>query len=60
MSKLFRSGVSGMLTVILFSITLVAVIAAPILMMVFAPGFETKPDAEPELASYLLSSSIQL
>ncbi len=46
--------VSGMLTVILFSITLVAVIAAPILMMVFAPGFETKPDAEPELAAYLL------
>lgn len=46
--------VAGMLTVILFIVSLVAVVAAPILMMVFAPGFETKLDAEPELATYLL------
>ena len=46
--------VAGMLTVILFSISVIAVIAAPILMMVFAPGFETNADAEPELAAYLL------
>lgn len=46
--------VAGMLTVILFVISLIAIIAAPLLMMVFAPGFETKADAEPELAAYLL------
>ena len=46
--------VSGMLTVILFVISLIAVVAAPVLIMIFAPGFETKLDAEPELAAYLL------
>ena len=46
--------VAGMLTVVLFVISLIAIIAAPLLMMVFAPGFETKTDAEPELAAYLL------
>lgn len=46
--------VCGMLGLILFVITLVAVVAAPLLMMVFAPGFAAKADAEPELAAYLL------
>ncbi|PWQ95246.1 murein biosynthesis integral membrane protein MurJ [Leucothrix arctica] len=46
--------VCGMLGLILFMITLVAVVAAPLLMMVFAPGFAAKADAEPELAAYLL------
>lgn len=46
--------VAGMMGLILFVVSLIAVVAAPLLMMVFAPGFETKPDAEPELAAYLL------
>ncbi|RVU84743.1 murein biosynthesis integral membrane protein MurJ [Leucothrix sargassi] len=46
--------VCGMLGVILFVITLISVIAAPLLIMVFAPGFEAKAGAEPELAAYLL------
>lgn len=46
--------VCGMMGLILFVITLIAVIAAPLLMMVFAPGFETKEGAEPELAAHLL------
>ncbi|PWQ96452.1 murein biosynthesis integral membrane protein MurJ [Leucothrix pacifica] len=46
--------VAGLMGLILFIVSLIAVIASPLLMMVFAPGFEAKPDAEPELAAYLL------
>ena len=46
--------VAGLMGLILFVVSLIAVVASPLLMMVFAPGFETKPDAEPELAAYLL------
>ena len=46
--------VAGLMGLILFIVSLIAVVASPVLMMVFAPGFENKPDAEPELAAYLL------
>ena len=46
--------VAGLMGLILFIVSLIAVVASPLLMMAFAPGFETKPDAEPELAAYLL------
>lgn len=46
--------VAGMMGLILFIISLIAVVASPVLMMLFAPGFEAKADAEPELAAYLL------
>lgn len=46
--------VAGLMGVILFVISLIAVVASPVLMMIFAPGFESKAGAEPELAAYLL------
>ncbi len=46
--------VATTLALILFIISVVGVIAAPILMMVFAPGFQIEPDAKPELAASLL------
>jgi len=48
------SHVSTSLGVILFIISVLGVIFAPIIMMIFAPGFFTKVDAEPELAISLL------
>ncbi len=46
--------VATTLALILFVISVIGVIAAPLLMMVFAPGFQTKAGAEPELAASLL------
>ncbi|CAA6808510.1 MAG: Proposed peptidoglycan lipid II flippase MurJ [uncultured Thiotrichaceae bacterium] len=46
--------VTGRLMLILFLITIVGVIAAPIVMQIFAPGFSTKEGARPELAADLL------
>lgn len=46
--------VATTLGLILFTISVVGVIAAPLLMMIFAPGFQTKAGAEPELAESLL------
>jgi putative peptidoglycan lipid II flippase len=46
--------VATTLGLILFTISVIGVIAAPIVMMIFAPGFQTKEGAEPELAASLL------
>ena len=46
--------VATTLGLILFSISLVGVIAAPLVIMVFAPGFFSQEGAEPELAASLL------
>ena len=46
--------VSTTLALVLFIISVIGVIAAPILMMIFAPGFQSEPDAKPELAASLL------
>ena len=46
--------VAGMLGMILLGISIIGVIAAPIVMFIFTPGFENKPDARPELAVDLL------
>ncbi|MCF6189466.1 MAG: murein biosynthesis integral membrane protein MurJ [Cocleimonas sp.] len=46
--------VAGMLGIILLVISIVGVIAAPIIMFIFTPGFDSKPDARPELAVDLL------
>ncbi|MEN9434437.1 MAG: murein biosynthesis integral rane protein MurJ [Pseudomonadota bacterium] len=46
--------VAGALALILFIITVIGIIAAPLLIWVFAPGFGAKPDAQPELAAELL------
>ncbi|MCK5726342.1 MAG: murein biosynthesis integral membrane protein MurJ [Thiotrichaceae bacterium] len=48
------SHVATTLGIILFIISVLGVIFAPIIMMIFAPGFFTKPDAEPDLAIALL------
>ena len=46
--------VAGMLGMILLVISIIGVIAAPIVMFIFTPGFENKADARPELAVDLL------
>ncbi len=46
--------VAGLMGLVLFVVSLIAVLASPILMMIFAPGFAAKADAQPELAAYLL------
>ncbi len=46
--------VSGTLGLVLLAITLIGVIAAPLIISVFAAGFEGKEGAEPELAVDLL------
>ncbi|MEE9351118.1 MAG: murein biosynthesis integral membrane protein MurJ [Thiotrichaceae bacterium] len=46
--------VATTLALVLLIISVIGVIAAPILMMIFAPGFQTEPDARPELAASLL------
>lgn len=46
--------VAGTLGIILIVITMVGVVAAPIVMFIFTPGFDSKADAEPELAVTLL------
>ncbi len=46
--------VATTLALILFVISIVGVIAAPILMIIFAPGFQSEPNAKPELAASLL------
>ena len=46
--------VAGTLGSILLVITVIGVIAAPWIIMAITPGFETNPDARPELATKLL------
>lgn len=46
--------VAGALSLIVFLITLVGIIFAPVLIWVFAPGFEAKTGAQPELAAEML------
>lgn len=46
--------VAGMLGFILLIITLIGMIAAPILVYVFAPGFTKQAGAQPELAAEML------
>jgi len=46
--------VAGMLALILLLISVVGMVAAPLLIWVFAPGFETDPQARPELAAQML------
>lgn len=46
--------VAGALGLILLVISIIGILAAPVLIWVFAPGFEGKPDARPELAAEML------
>lgn len=46
--------VAGALGMVLLLITVVGILAAPVLIWVFAPGFDSKPDARPELAEQML------
>lgn len=46
--------VAGYLGLILLVITVIGVVAAPVVMWVFAPGFESKPEARPDLAVDML------
>jgi putative peptidoglycan lipid II flippase len=46
--------VAGYLGLILLVVTVLGVIAAPVVMWVFAPGFDSKPDARPDLAVEML------
>lgn len=46
--------VAGALALILFVVTLIGIVAAPLLIWVFAPGFGSQPDAQPALAADLL------
>ena len=46
--------VSGALGAVLLVITVLGIIAAPVLIWVFAPGFDSKPDARPDLAAEML------
>lgn len=46
--------VAGYLGLILLVITVIGIVAAPVVMWVFAPGFDAKPDARPELAVEML------
>jgi putative peptidoglycan lipid II flippase len=46
--------VAGYLALILLAITVIGVVAAPVVMWVFAPGFGDKSDARPDLAVEML------
>ncbi|OQX10251.1 MAG: murein biosynthesis integral membrane protein MurJ [Thiothrix lacustris] len=46
--------VAGYLALILLVITVIGVVAAPVVMWVFAPGFASKPSARPDLAVEML------
>ncbi|WP_028487936.1 murein biosynthesis integral membrane protein MurJ [Thiothrix lacustris] len=46
--------VAGYLALILLVITVIGVVAAPVVMWVFAPGFGDKPNARPDLAVEML------
>ncbi|MBO0615069.1 MAG: murein biosynthesis integral rane protein MurJ [Pseudomonadota bacterium] len=46
--------VAGYLALILLVITVIGIVAAPIVMWVFAPGFASKPSARPDLAVDML------
>lgn len=46
--------VAGYLGLILLVVTVIGIVAAPIVMWVFAPGFDNKPDARPDLAIQML------
>ncbi|MCL4169713.1 UNVERIFIED_CONTAM: hypothetical protein GTU68_066521, partial [Idotea baltica] len=46
--------VAGFMGLVLFIVSLIAVVAAPLLIMLFAPGFDAEKGAEPDLAAYLL------
>ncbi len=46
--------VAGYLALILLVITVIGVVAAPVVMWVFAPGFDSKPNARPDLAVDML------
>lgn len=46
--------VAGTLGLILFGVTIFGIIAAPLLIWVFAPGFSSKPGARPDLAVEML------
>ncbi|HRJ52004.1 MAG TPA: murein biosynthesis integral membrane protein MurJ [Candidatus Thiothrix moscowensis] len=46
--------VAGYLALILLVVTVIGVVAAPVVMWVFAPGFDSKPSARPDLAVDML------
>lgn len=46
--------VAGYLGLILLVVTVIGIVAAPIVMWIFAPGFDNKPDARPDLAIQML------
>lgn len=46
--------VAGYLGLILLVVTVVGIVAAPIVMWIFAPGFDRKSDARPDLAVEML------
>lgn len=46
--------VAGYLGLILLVITVIGVVAAPVVMWIFAPGFDSKPNARPDLAVDML------
>ncbi|WP_020560471.1 murein biosynthesis integral membrane protein MurJ [Thiofilum flexile] len=46
--------VAGTLALILLGVTVIGMVAAPVLIWVFAPGFSSQPDAQPVLAAELL------
>jgi putative peptidoglycan lipid II flippase len=46
--------VAGYLGLILLVITVIGIVAAPVVMWVFAPGFDAKPEARPDLAVEML------
>lgn len=46
--------VAGTLALVLLVITVLGIVAAPVLIWVFAPGFGSKPGARPDLAAELL------
>lgn len=46
--------VAGYLGLILLVITVIGVVAAPVVMWIFAPGFDSKPNARPDLAVEML------
>jgi putative peptidoglycan lipid II flippase len=46
--------VAGYLALILLVITVIGIVAAPVVMWVFAPGFAAKPEARPDLAVEML------
>lgn len=46
--------VAGYLGLILLVVTVIGIVAAPVVMWIFAPGFDKKPDARPDLAVDML------